>query len=149
MHNLEESLLLFFTGYTRSASKVLGEQDFKSKQRDSDMIANLNLVKELSWECKEALESGDLTQYAQLMNVHWEYKKSRSAIVSNDSIDRAYQLALENGALGGKLIGAGGGGFLLFFPEDRVSLRRAMRGAGLQEVHFRFDFEGTRVIVQS
>jgi D-glycero-alpha-D-manno-heptose-7-phosphate kinase len=83
------------------------------------------------------------------MNVHWEHKKHRSSNMSNSRIDGWYGLARKNGALGGKLIGAGGGGFLMFYAEDKVQLRRAMREAGLQEVRFRFDFEGTKVIAQS
>ena len=91
----------------------------------------------------------DLARFAELMNVHWEHKKQRSTNMSNDQINQWYELARHNGALGGKLIGAGGGGFLMFYAEDKVRLRRAMREAHLQEVRFRFDFEGTKVIAQS
>lgn len=149
LYNLEDNLLMFFTGYSRSASVVLQEQDAKSKQNDKEMIANLHFIKELGRESKEALEAGNLERLAELMNVHWEHKKQRSANMSNDHIDHWYQLARQNGALGGKLIGAGGGGFLIFYAEDKVRLRRAMREAGLQEVRFRFDFEGTKLIAQS
>jgi D-glycero-alpha-D-manno-heptose-7-phosphate kinase len=83
------------------------------------------------------------------MNVHWEHKKQRSANMSSSQIDQWYELARQNGALGGKLIGAGGGGFFMFYTDDKVRLRHAMREAGLQEVRFRFDFEGTKVIAQS
>jgi len=149
LYNLEDNLLMFFTGYSRSASVVLQEQDAKSKQNDKEMIANLHFIKELGRESKEALEAGDLERFAELMNVHWEHKKQRSANMSNNHIDQWYQLARGNGALGGKLIGAGGGGFLIFYADDKVRLRRAMREAGLQEVRFRFDFEGTKLIAQS
>lgn len=149
LYNLEDNLLMFFTGYSRSASAVLHEQDAKSKQNDKEMIANLHFIKELGRESKEALETGNLERLAELMNVHWEHKKQRSINMSNDHIDQWYQLARQNGALGGKLIGAGGGGFLIFYAEDKVRLRRAMREAGLQEVRFRFDFEGTKLIAQS
>jgi D-glycero-alpha-D-manno-heptose-7-phosphate kinase len=149
LYSLEDNLLLFFTGFSRSASEVLKEQDSKSKQNDRDMISNLHFIKELGWESQKALESGDLAQFAELMNVHWEHKKRRSSGMSNGKIDEWYQLARENGALGGKLIGAGGGGFLMFYAEDKLRLRHAMRDAGLQEVRFRFDFEGTKVVVQS
>jgi D-glycero-alpha-D-manno-heptose-7-phosphate kinase len=148
-YTLEDNLLLFFTGYSRSASSVLKEQDEKSRANDRDMIANLHFIKELGRESKDALEAGDLERFAELMNVHWEHKKQRSAGMSNDRIDQCYHLARQNGALGGKLIGAGGGGFLMFYAEDKVRLRRTMREAGLQEVRFRFDFEGTKVVAQS
>jgi D-glycero-alpha-D-manno-heptose-7-phosphate kinase len=146
LYSLEDNLLLFFTGYSRPASEILREQDTKSQQNDREMIANLHFVKELGRESKEALETGDLERFAELMNSHWEYKKQRSAQMSNGEIDRWYALGRENGALGGKLIGAGGGGFLMFYAADKVHLRRAMREAGLQEVRFRFDFEGTKVV---
>ncbi|MBI3799194.1 MAG: galactokinase [Deltaproteobacteria bacterium] len=149
LYDLEDNLLLFFTGYSRSAATVLQEQDVKSRQNDREMIANLHFIKELGRESKAALETGDLQRFAELMNVHWEHKKQRSANMSNDQIDQHYQLARQSGAVGGKLIGAGGGGFLMFYAEDKVRLRRAMQEAGLQEVRFRFDFEGTKVVVQS
>ena len=149
LYNLEDNLLLFFTGYSRSAPEILREQDVRSRQNDEGMIANLHVVKELGWKSKEALETGDLGRFGELMNVHWEHKKQRSSTMSNDRIDQWYELARANGALGGKVIGAGGGGFLMFYAQDKVRLRRAMREAGLQEVRFRFDFEGTKVIAQS
>lgn len=147
--NLEDNLLLFFTGYSRSASNILKEQDVKSKDKDNDMIANLHFTKELGLQSKEALETGDLHKFADLMNVHWDHKKKRSNSMSNLHIDSWYELARKNGALGGKMIGAGGGGFLMFYAEDKVKLRHAMRTAGLQEVRFRFDFAGTQVVEQS
>ena len=149
LYNLEDNLLLFFTGYSRSASEILREQDTKSRQNDREMIDNLHFVKELGRESRGALESGDLTKFAELMNVHWEHKRRRSANMSNTQIDEWYQRARENGAIGGKLIGAGGGGFLMFYAEDKMRLRGAMRQAGLSEVRFRFDFAGTEVMTQS
>lgn len=148
MYTLEDNLLLFFTGYTRSASEILQDQDRRTKENDREMTTNLHFVKDLGRESQAALESGDLEHFAELMNVHWEYKKQRSPGMSNGDINRWYDLARENGALGGKLIGAGGGGFMMFYANDKVRLRRAMREAGLQEVRFRFDFEGTKVLVQ-
>jgi D-glycero-alpha-D-manno-heptose-7-phosphate kinase len=101
----------------------------------------------LGYRSKEALESGDLVRFGELMHEHWEYKKRRSDAVSNQQIDRWYSLAMKNGAIGGKLVGAGGGGFLMFYARDRNRLRQAMIEAGLEEVRFRFDFEGTKVVL--
>lgn len=149
LYSLEDNLLLFFTGYSRSASSILKEQDVKSKEKDQSMIDNLHFVKELGLQSKDALESGDLIKFAELMDVHWEHKKKRSANMSNPEINEWYDLARKNGAIGGKMIGAGGGGFLMFYAEDKMHLRKAMREAGLHEVRFRFDFEGTKIIAQS
>ena len=149
LYNLEDNLLLFFTGYSRSASDVLREQDNKTQKNDKEMISNLHFIKQLGMESKDALEKGDLKCFAELMNVHWKYKKERSGNMTNPKIEEWYRLALDNGALGGKLIGAGGGGFLMFYAEDKLSLRNAMISAGLKEIRFRFDFEGTKVVTQS
>jgi D-glycero-alpha-D-manno-heptose-7-phosphate kinase len=148
LYNLEDNLLLFFTGYSRSSSTILQEQDQKSKQHDQTMVDNLHFIKELGYASKEALEEGNLERFAELMNVHWKHKQNRSRAMSNDDINRYYHLAMENGALGGKLIGAGGGGFLMFYAADKVRLRRAMAQTGLREVRFRLDFEGTKVVTQ-
>jgi len=149
LHNLEDNLVLFFTGYTRDASAILKDQDVRSRQGDQAMIENLHYVKRLGYESKSAFEAGDLRRFAEIMHIHWENKKKRSAGMTNGLVDEYYELARRNGALGGKLIGAGGGGFLMFYTEDKTRLRRAMREAGLREVRFRFDFEGTRVLAQS
>lgn len=145
-YNLEDNLLLFFTGYSRSASSILKDQDEKSKNREQTMMENLHFTKDLGWQSKEALESGDLHKFAELMNVHWEWKRQRSSGMSNPEIDEWYKLALKSGALGGKLIGAGGGGFLLFYAEEKARLRHAMNLAGLKEVRFQFDDHGTTVV---
>jgi D-glycero-alpha-D-manno-heptose-7-phosphate kinase len=147
-YNLEDNLLLFFTGYSRSASTVLKEQNDRSKTMDPDMLANLHFVKELAVESQQALEAGNLREFARLMNVHWQNKKKRSYNMSNSHINDLYDLAMANGALGGKLIGAGGGGFLMFYSEEKTRLRHIMREQGLKEVRFKFDFEGTKLLVQ-
>jgi len=147
--NLEDNLLLFFTGITRSASEILADQDRRTRSMDQDMIDNLHFVKELGYQSRSALEAGDLRKFAELMHVHWEHKKKRSRAMTSSSIDEHYERARANGALGGKLIGAGGGGFLMFYTEDKTRLRRAMRSEGLREVRFRFDFQGTAVVAQS
>ena len=146
MYNLEDNLALFFTGYTRSASEMLKDQDRRSKQQDQSMIDNLHFIKKLGHDSKAALESGDLRGFAEIMHVHWEHKKRRTAGMSNSRIDDYYNFAREHGALGGKLIGAGGGGFLMFYTEDKTRLRRALTAQGLREIRFQFDFEGSRVM---
>ncbi len=149
LYRLEENLLLFFTGYSRSASEVLREQKSKTVSRDPEMISNLHFVKELGIESEKILEAGDLKSFAQLMNTHWQYKKRRSGGMTNPKIEEWYELALAHGAIGGKLIGAGGGGFLMFYAEEKDALRRCLKSEGLHEVRFRFDYEGTKVVVQS
>lgn len=149
LYNLEDNLMMFFTGYSRSASSILKEQDDKSKKDEKAMIENLHFVKEIGMKSQKAFESGNLSEFAKLMNVHWDYKKERSKLMSNTKIDEWYKLGLESGALGGKLIGAGGGGFLMFYAEDRVTLRNAMHECGLREVRFQFDFEGSKIVGQS
>ncbi|MFC1546627.1 galactokinase [bacterium] len=149
LYNLEDNLLLFFTGYSRKASSILKEQDNKSKNDDMSMIENLHYIKELGLRTKTAFEEGDLQEFGRIMNEHWEHKKKRSGSMSNPKIDEWYDLAVNNGAAGGKLIGAGGGGFLMFYAENKEKLRHTMINAGLKEVRFRFDFEGTKVFLES
>lgn len=144
--NLEDNLLLFFTGYSRSASAILKEQDDKSRKSDTAMVDNLHFVKDLGFQNQRALESGRLDEFGRLMDVHWKHKKQRSSGMSNPRIDAWYECAMKNGALGGKIIGAGGGGFLMFYAEDKARLRHALHEEGLKEVRFRFDFEGTRMV---
>lgn len=148
LYNLEDNLLLFFTGYSRSASKILKEQDQQTRSANQEMIENLHFVKELGLKSQDALLQGNLHEFAHLMNIHWEHKKKRSGSMSNSNIDEWYDLAMKNGALGGKMIGAGGGGFLMFYTEDKMRLRHTLRETGLVEVRFRFDFAGTQVIAQ-
>ena len=146
--NLEDNLLLFFTGYSRSASTILKDQDQKSRAADPSMTENLHFIKKLGVDSQEALEAGNLNEFARLMNVHWRRKKERSGAMTSGQIDQWYEHALANGAAGGKLIGAGGGGFLMFYSNEKTKLRHAMREIGLTEVRFRFDFEGTKVMNQ-
>jgi D-glycero-alpha-D-manno-heptose-7-phosphate kinase len=149
LYNLEDNLLLFFTGYSRSASSILKDQNDRSKNNDSAMLDNLHFTKDLGHKSLRCLETGNLDEFAMLMDVHWQRKKARSAGMSNGQINQWYDHAMANGALGGKLIGAGGGGFLMFYAGDKRRLRHAMLEKGLQEVRFRFDFEGTKVVTQN
>jgi D-glycero-alpha-D-manno-heptose-7-phosphate kinase len=146
LDQLQENLVLVPTGFRRSASAMLKEQDEKSKSNDQAMLDNLHFVKELGHKSLEALESGNLAEFGHLMHTHWEHKKKRSAQMTNPDIDRWYAIARSSGALGGKLIGAGGGGFLLFYTEQKTRLRQALRGAGLTEVKLGFDYEGTKLL---
>ena len=145
--NLEDSLITFFTGFSR-ASAILQDQDSRTKSSDQSMVDNLHFVKELGLRSKAALEQGDTEGFAALMHEHWEHKKKRSASMSNTSIDRWYNLGRDSGALGGKLVGAGAGGFLLFYAHDQRALRQAMAAEGLTEVRFTFDHDGSTVLAR-
>jgi D-glycero-alpha-D-manno-heptose-7-phosphate kinase len=147
--NLEDNLLLFFTGSSRSASQILRDQDTRSKADSSLVLMNLDFTKQLGMASRDALVSGDLPLFAKLMAEHWRYKKQRSSGITTQRVDELYELALANGALAGKLVGAGGGGFLMLYTEDKTRVRRALRAAHLREVRFQFDFAGTTTIVQS
>jgi D-glycero-alpha-D-manno-heptose-7-phosphate kinase len=147
MFALEDNLLLFFTGFSRSAGKILADQKARSEKHDADMLANLHYVKDLGLRSRDALIRGDTAGFGALLHEHWEHKKRRSSGMSNPQIDEWYELGLKNGAIGGKLVGAGGGGFLMFYAEEHRRLRAAMAHAGLEEVRFRFDFEGTKVLI--
>lgn len=147
LFELEDNLLLFFTGFSRSASGILKDQNSRTKESDEEILNNLHYVKELGYRSKKALEGGDAVLFGELMHEHWSHKKKRFGGMSNPQIDDWYELAMKNGAVGGKLVGAGGGGFLMFYAHDRNRLRRAMSNAGLEEVRFRFDFEGTKIVL--
>lgn len=146
-YDLEDNLMLFFTGFSRPAGKILREQDEKSRSGDQDMIDGLHFIKDIGQRTAKAFREGRLGEFAELMNVHWQWKKKRSGAMSNPVIDEGYELGLKNGALGGKLIGAGGGGFLMFYAADKSRLRRALsEKLGLKELRFRFELEGTKLV---
>lgn len=147
LFDLEDNLLLFFTGFSRSAGSILKEQNTRTRDSDREMLANLHYIKELGYRSKEALERGNPTLFGELMHEHWLHKKRRSSGMSSAQIDEWYELGMKNGAVGGKLVGAGGGGFLMFYARERNKLRRTMAQAGLEEVRFRFDYEGTKVVL--
>ena len=148
LQDLEEHLCMFFTGYSRAADSVLQHQKARSEAGDAEMLSNLHYVKENGWATKAALESGDMSEFARLMDDHWQNKRKRSPEMSNTDIDRWYDKAMDHGAIGGKLVGAGSGGFLLFYAKDQDALRGAMRDEGLNEVRFQFDHDGSSVLVR-
>jgi len=147
LFDLEDNLLLFFTGFSRSAGELLKDQNSRTIENDDEMLDNLHYIKTLGHKSRDALETGDMLTFGALMHEQWEHKKRRSGGMSNSMIDNWYNLGLGNGAVGGKLVGAGGGGFLMFYASDRNRLRHAMNRAGLEEVRFGFDFEGTKVVM--
>ena len=139
---MRERLLLFYTGAARSASTVLADQDERSKAGDEEMLENLHRTKELGRRSYELLVAGDLDSYAELMHDHWEHKRRRSPGMTDAHIDRLYTLARRSGCIGGKLVGAGGGGFLLVYATRPEDVRQAMAAAGVQELVFDFEFAG-------
>jgi D-glycero-alpha-D-manno-heptose-7-phosphate kinase len=147
LYDLEDNLLLFFTGYSRSAAAVLREQSTRTRQGDAQIERNLDELKDIAYRTERALLDSNLHRFAELLSAQWDHKKQRTPGATSPQIDAWYSLGMGHGALGGKLVGAGGGGFLMFYCEDKPSLRRAMSEAGLREVRFRFDFEGTKVVV--
>ena len=144
--DLENNLLLFFTGFSRNSSLILREQNIKTIKNNKEIIKNLDFVKDLCLEIKKSLIKGDCNEFGKLMHTHWQNKLKRSKNMSNSTINHIYEFALKNGATGGKLIGAGGGGFLLFYTKSPNRLRKAMKNKKLEEVKFKFDFEGVKQI---
>ena len=145
--DLEDNLLLFFTGFSRNSSIILNEQNKKTIKSDAQIIKNLDYIKSLGLEIKKELLKGNCNNFAKLMNEHWNYKLQRSKNMSNKTINEIYTFAIKNGAIGGKLIGAGGGGFLLFYTNTPNRLRKAMAHKKLEEVRFKFDHEGVKQIL--
>lgn len=146
---LESSLMMFYTNIERDANEILSEQSNKMKVEQNDAINSVHIIKEIGKEIKNSLENDDIYTFGKLMNEHWNVKKKISQKMSNDKIDFWYELALKNGAIGGKIMGAGGGGFLLFCVElgKRKVLRNALENVGLRYMDFRFDWEGCKVLV--
>jgi D-glycero-alpha-D-manno-heptose-7-phosphate kinase len=147
-NDLEENLLLFYTGFSRSASKILNDQNKKSKLENKQIINNLNEVKRMGLDTKKSLESGDISSFTSIMNEHWLRKKERYKGMSNTKIDDLYEIGKKNGADSGKIIGAGGGGFLMFYSSDKFQLRKKMKELNIREVEFLFEEEGTKLITK-
>ena len=148
LHDLEERLLLFFTGYAREADTMLRDQQQRSTRGDTAMLESLDTVARIGQETVAALEAGDVRRFGELMHEHWESKRRRSPGMSSGDIDRWYEAGRRSGAVGGKLVGAGAGGFLLFYTERPADLRDAMAAEGLTELRFAFDHDGSTVLVR-
>jgi D-glycero-alpha-D-manno-heptose-7-phosphate kinase len=147
---LRDSLMLFFVGQTRDASNLLLDQKRRSEAGDTQMRENLDFVKHLGIEIKAALEAGEVGRFGKLMHEHWMRKRTRTAGMTDSRVDQLYELACsQGGAAGGKLVGAGGSGFLLFQTLDRRRLRDTMHSAGINEMDFAFDFDGSTVLLRN
>ncbi len=145
---LNANMLVFFTGLTRSADEILTEQKKAVQEEKKEVVESMHYIKQLGYEILEAVELGNVTEVGRLFNAHWQHKKKVSAKMSNEKFDKIYDIALENGALGGKISGAGGGGFFTFYVENnQKKFREVMKGLGLREMRYRFDFEGSKVLV--
>jgi len=148
LDDLQRNLLIFYTGTDRSSLDILSEQSRGAAQPASPVVESLHAIKEMGCRIREFIEEGDLTSFGLLLDQHWQHKKKLSSRVTSPHLDALYQLAKENGALGGKISGAGGGGFFVFYTErDHQKLRNSLRAAGLREMRYRFDFEGTKALV--
>ncbi len=149
IHELESRLLMFYTNIERDANDILGEQSQKAKIDEAVAITSMHRIKEIGREIKAALQNDDVSLFGKLMHEHWLEKKKISNKMSNSNIDRWYETGIKNGAIGGKIMGAGGGGFLVFCCEvgERKELRLAMEKEGLRFMDFKFDWEGSKVLV--
>ena len=144
---LESNTLLFYTGAARDAISILQQQDHASREKIGTVLGSLREIKDIGVEIQDAIVRGNLTRFGELLDIHWQTKKRLSGSISNPLIDGWYELAKRSGAIGGKICGAGGGGFLMLYCErNKPRLREAMRGAGLRELSFRFEFEGSKVV---
>jgi D-glycero-alpha-D-manno-heptose-7-phosphate kinase len=147
VRELENNILLFYTHETRDATAVLNKQDSATKNKDKVVVSNLLEIKDIGLEIRDAITKGNLRRFGELMDCHWQSKKRLANGITNPQIDGWYQLAKRNGAIGGKISGAGGGGFLMLYCEsNKCRLREAMKQAGLRELNFRFEFEGSKVV---
>ena len=147
VEELENNLLLFYTGDVRDATAILSHQDNATKRKDTAVVSSLTEIKDIGMEIASAIKAGNLRRFGELMDQHWQVKKRLSNGITNPMIDRWYELSKRNGAIGGKISGAGGGGFLMLYCEQsKAQLREALRVAGLRQLNFRFEFEGSKVV---
>jgi len=145
---LESDIMLFFTGRTRESSKILKSQDRSTKDESGGVVESLHSIKKLAYEVKKAIESGDLVEFGKLLDTSWQAKKKLAAGISNPKIDKIYDLAKQNGALGGKLTGAGGGGYIMLYCEKahQKAVTKALVAEGMSPLDFHFDKKGASII---
>jgi D-glycero-alpha-D-manno-heptose-7-phosphate kinase len=147
LETLESNILMFYTHEMRDATAILKKQDEATRMNNRTVVGSLREIKDIGLEICAAISQGNLRRFGELMDVHWQAKKRLSTGITNSQIDAWYELAKQNGAIGGKISGAGGGGFLMLYCEEsKAHLREVMRAAGLRELKFRFDFEGSKVV---
>jgi D-glycero-alpha-D-manno-heptose-7-phosphate kinase len=147
LETLESNILLFYTGAARDATAILEKQDGATRSKNKSVVNSLAEIKDIGLEIRDSVVRGNLRRFGEMLDIHWQVKKRLSDGISNSRIDDWYELARRNGAIGGKISGAGGGGFLMLYCEENKSkLRDAMRKAGLRELSFRFEFEGSKIV---
>ena len=147
LEQLEGNTLLFYTGGVRDATTILSQQNRDTKEKNNGVVGSLSEIKDIGYEIRDSILTGNIRRFGELLDVHWQVKKRLSNGISNPQIDAWYELAKRNGAIGGKISGAGGGGFLMVYCEgNKTNLREALRRAGLRELNFRFDFEGSKIV---
>lgn len=151
VRNLERRIMLFYTGATRQAREILAEQREKSEQRSGRTLDALHRIKALGWQIKDAIEQGNLDDFGALLHESWQHKKQLASGVTNSFIDESYDAALRAGARGGKITGAGGGGFLMLYchEEHQDAVRTSLEQLGLRQIRCAFEFEGTRVLLHT
>ncbi len=148
IHELQSNLVFFYTGMKRSSALVLQDQKASIGVNKSEALESMRRIKEIGYKVKKALEQGNVSEFGRLQNEHWQAKKGTSSKISSGPIDKYYELGMKNGALGGKLIGAGGGGFFMFYCENgKDKLKKVMMNEGLREVRFGFEREGSKIII--
>ena len=145
---LKSNLLSFYTGVQRKNVGILAQQNKATADNKKEVLDSLHYIKDSGYQILDIVESGNITELGYMFDEHWKYKKKLAKGITNQQFDKVYEIAMQNGALGGKISGAGGGGFFLFYCEDNhQKLRKAMSEAGLKEMRFDFDHEGTKVLV--
>jgi len=148
IEDLRRNLLMFYTGKQRLNKNILGQQDKSLKQSEKQVFDSLHYIKESGYKILEIVESGNITELGKMFDEHWQYKKKLAKDITNPEFDRIYELAKKNGALGGKISGAGGGGFFTFYcEENQDKLRSVMKKEGMRELKYNFDYEGTKILV--